>query len=131
MTDPSDTASELVYFELLYNIDQIHLDYVILGISISPTGGPYYQIFYWGDSVPDLNSNVNPFRIIGLPPSEVDNQPISINDLYPYPGTGVEIDVDNAPSAPPSVPGGYGYLVIISPSNAVDGSHIDSIQILP
>jgi hypothetical protein len=121
----NDYDYDLVYYESEFgNLGvEIQLDNVILGISIYPDGQIYYEIFNWGNGVVDYNSNVWDV----LP--EIDNQKIPMSDLYPYPGTGILIDVDNAPSAPP--PGNYRYLVIISPLGGDgDWTEVDSIEIL-
>lgn len=130
----SETTYDLVYFENEYvdgtGIRKIRLDHVILGISTDPGGNPYFEIFNWGNGIRDYNSNVDT-QVIGVPAVENNNQEILMDFLYPFPGTGVAIDADTAPSEPP--PGSYGYLVIISPPTGApgQGAQIDSILILP
>lgn len=115
---------DLVYYEAEYEATgEIQLDNVILGISKYPDGQIYYEIFNWGNGSPDFNTNVSGY-------AEIDNQIISMNDLWNYPGTGILIDVDNAPSLPPPQP--YEYLVIIAPINpSPDTMQVDSIEIFP
>ncbi len=137
-----DGAYDLVYYE-----DEnpngsgvISMDQVIVGISNDPTGSTYYQVFNWGDGIPDTNSNVDT-TVLGLPAAEVDNQTIQTSDLYQDPAAtpppsnsqvGILIDVDQADSHPP--PGSYQYLVIIAPppsnpNNAGDDGQVDSVEV--
>jgi hypothetical protein len=124
-----DTDYDLVYYENinLINCLGICIDQVIIGISNSPTGGPYYEVFNWGDGVADMNSNVG--DVAGL---EEDNQPINIGELYgtiPY-QTGIAIDVDNATSNPPLGP--YQYVVILSPEGGSgEAAEINAIEVIP
>ncbi len=138
----SDGSYDLVFFEdeNPNGSGEIAMDQVILGISNDPSGNPYYEVFHWGDGIPDANSNVDT-TALGLPTAEVDNQTISTSDLYEDPAsspppsneqTGILIDVDQAPSRPP--PGSYQYLVIIAPpatnpNNAADGGQVDSVEV--
>ena len=123
----------------------ITLDHVIIGISNEPDGDPYYEVFNWGDNVPDTNTNVDisimPPDPSALPPpgpacteAECDNREISTDKLYDpsgspgEPQTGILIDVDNAPSNPP--PGEYEYVVIISPNSGDSSNQIDGIELV-
>jgi hypothetical protein len=130
----SDINYDLVYYEANAG-GNIFLDGVILGISQLVDGSIYYEVFNWGDNIPDTNTNVDTNTLPVDPgctttPPECDNRSIPTSVLYPSPGgTGVLIDVDNAPSAPPV--GSYNYLVIISPlSGAPDGAQIDAVQVV-
>lgn len=119
---------------------QIAMDQVSLGITNDPSGSPYYEVFNWGDGIPDVNTNVDT-AALGLPTAEVDNQTIPTSDLYEDPAsspppansqTGILIDVDQAPSHPP--PGSYQYIVILAPpatnpNNAGDDGQADSVQV--
>jgi hypothetical protein len=131
VTNSSDTDYDLVYYENDDGSGNIQLDSVILGISQLPDGSIYYEIFNWGDNKPDTNTNVD---VNTLPPdpgcvAECDNRTIPTADLHPQPagGTGILIDVDNAPSAPPA--GSYDYLVIISPPTGGDAAQVDAIEV--
>jgi hypothetical protein len=130
-----DEFYDLIFYE--YNEEgTIYMDHIIIGISQHADGSIYYEVFNWGNNVPDTNTNVD---ITDLPPqtcrmSSVDSSPecddreFSPDDLYPYPGTGVLIDVDTAQSEPP--PGEYEYIVIISPVSGIgDPSQIDAIVV--
>lgn len=115
---------DLVYYEMQYQSSgTIRLDSVILGVSKYVDGREYYQIFNWGDGMPDYNSNV-------WDVTEADNQLIQMIYLYPYPGTGILLDVDNAASEPP--PGEYPYLVVISPRKtpSTDSIQVDAVQLV-
>ena len=125
----SETGWDLVYYEAEFNgpgnSGFIYLDNVILGISTFADGHLYYDVFNWGNGVPDYNTNISGY-------ADVDNQTIPLTDLWNYPvapSTGILIDADNAPSQPP--PGTYNYLVVICPLTGADGMQSDSIQILP
>lgn len=137
-----DGSYDLVYYEdeNPNGSGEIAMDQVILGITNDPSGNTYYQIFNWGDGIPDTNTNVDT-TVLGEPTAEVDNQVIQTSDLYEDPAsapppsnsqTGILIDVDQAPSNPP--PGNYQYLVIIAPpasapNNLGDGGQVDSIDV--
>ncbi|HRK91013.1 MAG TPA: hypothetical protein PK152_17945 [Anaerolineales bacterium] len=120
-----DGNYDLVFYEY-NNGGSVYLDQIIIGITNDPTGGSYYEVFYWGDGDPDNNSNVG--DIAG---AEDDNQPIDTDELYdpdgdgPLPQTGILIDVDNAPSNPPS--NTYQYIVVIAPPGS-DEAQMDAIQ---
>lgn len=130
----SDTNYDLVYYES--NVGgNIMLDRVIIGISQLIDGSSYYEVFNWGNNTPDTNTNVDTNDLPADPactadPPECDNRNIPNSELHPDPsGTGVLIDVDNAPSAPPA--GNYEYIVIISPlSGAPDGAQVDTVEVV-
>jgi hypothetical protein len=132
----SEKKYDLVYYESEWNNSSVVLlDKVIVGISQSPTANTFFEVFNWGNNVRDANTNVDT-DILPTDPScsntlapECANREIPISKLYPYPGTGILIDVDNAPSAPPV--GNYRYLVIICPLGYPEAAEIDSIEILP
>lgn len=119
---PTETNYDMVYYEAEYNNSgTILLDSVIIGISIFPDGQIYYEVFNWGDGVADTNTNVASV-------TDKDNAEILMSELYPNPGTGILIDVDNAPSEPPL--GDYQYVVIISPVKpAADTIQVDSVEV--
>jgi hypothetical protein len=125
---PSDTNYDFVYYEFANPVN-ISMDSVI--ISISSDGTTYYQVFNWGNGIPDDNSNVGP--IASSTGTENDNQTIQATDLHGSPPnqTGILVDVDNAPSNPP--PGSYSYLAIQAPAappnDGSDGADIDSIEV--
>ncbi len=128
----SDTGYDLVYYERQLDDSGmpsgygVHMDQVILSISTA-VNGTYYQIFNWGDGIPDTNSNLG--DVAGL---ENDNQPIDASEFYgTYPqDTGILIDVDNAPSYPP--PGNYSFLAIQAPTPlpANDGADVDAVEVV-
>ena len=75
--------------------------------------GPWYTVFYWGDGIADMNSNVGQ-NGYGAP--ENDNEPIPFTDLYASPlnplllPTGISLDIDaRAPT------GIYPYVRIYAP----------------
>ncbi len=125
----SDTGYDLVYYERVSG-GGVDMDRVILSISMDNT--TYYVVFNWGDGTPDANSSV-----AGVAGSEADNQHIDAANLYQDPSaptspdTGIQIDVDNAPSHPPA--GNYYYLAIQAPTPTTgnDGADVDSVQVLP
>lgn len=127
---PADTNYDLAYYEL-NNCAGVCMDQVSLGISQQSDGSTYYEVFNWGDGVPDTNSNVDTGDI-GVDPAEIDNQSIPAAELYGTPPTqtGILIDVDNAPSNPP--PDTYQYVVVIAPSPTTgnDGADVDAIEVV-
>jgi len=125
---PSDTNYDFVYYEWGNGTPpDVFLDCVILSISID--GIAFYPVFYWGDGIPDNNSNVWMF------PPENDNQQIPFAALYGTPPlqSGILVDVDNSSlSNPPN--GSYRYLKIEVPllapvSDNGDGVDIDAIEV--
>jgi hypothetical protein len=139
VSSPADGNYDLILYEALVPLGTgtlIQMDQMIIGISNDPTGSSFYEVFYWGDNNPDENTNVD---FTNLPADtnplctedECDNRVIQADTLYPDPaGTGILIDVDNAPSQPP--PATYRYIVIISPPATVylnDPVQVDSIVV--
>jgi hypothetical protein len=130
---PSDTNYDFVYYELYRpSTDDIAMDSVIL--SISSDGTTYYVVFNWGDGVADDNSNVG--DVTTNTGTEDDNQSISTTELYGTSPlqTGILVDVDNAPSAPP--PGTYQYLAIQAPlapttDTTLDVDSVEVIEVAP
>ena len=125
-----DGYPDIVYFERNNGTsDQISMDQVLIEL------GDYflniwYRIFYWGDGIPDTNSNLN-ILTPAVGGSEADNQ-IIYQSLVPLYGTsplntGITIDIDGfVPAATP-----YQWLRISVPTGgAGDGADIDSILVL-
>jgi uncharacterized repeat protein (TIGR01451 family) len=125
-----DGAADFVFYELPTGAG-IDLDQII--IEISSDGNTWYPVFYWGDATADTNTNIDYAGISGACPTEVDNCPIPAADLYPYPGWGITIDVDNSPLS--SVPGGNYFWIRFTepglPTSDNDNTHVDAIEILP
>ncbi|NQU31116.1 MAG: hypothetical protein HQ525_10655, partial [Anaerolineae bacterium] len=99
-------------------------------------GNPYYEVFYWGDSNPDTNTNLNsneplPSGAIIDPDEPNDFNIDDSGELYgtaPF-ETGVLIDVDNAPSQPPI--GDYPYVLVIAPFRPIHGpTDVDAIELV-
>jgi hypothetical protein len=122
----SDTNYDLVYYEWKNPLDNnVYMDRVIIGISQTASGSPYYTVFNWSNGEPDNNSNV-----AAGSGNEEDNQYIdqSVTPLYGSLQTGITINVDAAPSNPPV--GSYRYIVVQSPDILSGGGlEIDSIQV--
>lgn len=127
------------YYNSAPEWDAVLLDFMIVGI-ISDTDLSdefvYYQVLNWGDNIRDINTNVDT-NILPMHPLdtgcianlECDNRRILPANLYPYPGTGIQIDVDTASSEPP--PGVYNYIIIISPLGGDnDAPQIDAITVV-
>jgi hypothetical protein len=109
------------------------MDEIIIGISNAAlwATNTYYEVFNWGDGVPDTNSNLG--DVAG---PEDDNQSIPESEFYGPPPApdGILIDVDTADSNPPA--GAYDLVIIISPPNPAptppgsDGTtQVDSIEV--
>lgn len=119
---------DLVFYELASGAG-IQMDLVALEIG---DGTNWYTVFYWGDDIPDTNSNLDS-GVLGV--SETDNQDFSAPPAgLLYNGTGITIELDGVVP-----PGTYPYFRIISPPTAgyslgVDtdgGCEVDAIVILP
>ena len=123
-----DGAPDFVFYEAPL-APGIHLDQIV--IEISSDGSTWYPVFYWGDNIPDTNSDAVFTDIADCPTSEDDNCQIPEDDLYPYPGWGIAIDVDNSPLG--GVPlGNYPWIRFSEPDlGGTDGAHVDAIEILP
>jgi hypothetical protein len=135
VSNTPDANYDMIFYESLYGPGQIALDQISIGISNYSDGSSYYQVFNWGDNIPDTNTNVDtatlppdPACTLGAP--ECDNRVIPTSDLQTDPATGIStgilIDVDNAPSAPPE--GTYNYLVIVSPLS-LDTAQVDTVVV--
>ena len=130
VSSTADGNYDLILHEVIYGPTSIWMDNIIIGVSNS-LDGSYYEVFNWGNSVADTNTNVDTNTLLPDPgciapdAPECDNRVIQSSDLYN--GTGILIDVETAPGgAPPE--GTYNYLVIISPlSGALDVAQVDTI----
>lgn len=128
-----DNFYDLVFYESQL-ASNIQLDHIIIGISNNVLLG-YYEVFNWGNNAPDTNTNANVDTLPAdpactTPGTECDNYAIPTNNLYPNPGTGILIDVDTAPAAPP--PDSYDFIVIISPiitPSSGNGAQVDAIVV--
>lgn len=146
-----DNNYDLVYYERDAGTT-VNLDWIIIGITNdadATDGIQYYEVFNWGNGIPDTNSNVG--DLAQAAGTETDNLAIPISEntevpvlppedeLYdpdyvsgptetngPAPQTGILIDVDNATSAPPV--NTYNYVVIISPPGLGGAVQVDAIQ---
>ncbi len=126
-----DAAPEFVFYELAVGPD-IFLDQIIIEISMDNV--TWYPVFYWGNPSPDTNTNVDNVNLPNIAaacPTEVDNCQIAMTNLYNGNSPGITIDVDNSPLS--SVPlGNYYWIRFTEPGiTPGDGTHVDSIQILP
>lgn len=128
-----DNFYDLVFYESQFG-SNLELDNIIIGISQDVSLG-YYEVFNWGNNIPDTNTNANVDTLPAdpnctTPGMECDNYEIPTSDLYPGPGTGILIDVDTAPAAPP--PNSYQFVIIISPvisGSSGDGAQVDAIVV--
>ena len=126
-----DNNYDLILYEY-NNGGTVYLDWMIVGISKSPDGSQYYEVFNWGNSIRDNNTNVDTAKLTSVPScstnTECDDRQFDPNDPDAlYNGTGILIDVDTAGSNPP--PDTYNYIVVISPSGgSAGGAQIDAVQ---
>jgi hypothetical protein len=125
----------MVYYELPMG-SGIWLDWVKVEIS---DGRNWYTVFNWGDNLRDTNSNMD-YKFLSYPvsgplppPEEPDQRDILSSELYPFPGTGVAIDLDAL-----GIPrGSYSYIKFSCPASIngvpdTDGKmEIDAIAVLP
>jgi hypothetical protein len=123
---------DLVYYELPMG-SGIWLDWVTVEVG---DGSNWYTVFNWGDNIPDSNSNMDftklPYPVMTPfpPPEEPDQRDIPSDYLYPFPGTGVAIDLDGVVP-----PGTYPYIRFSCPIS-IDGvpdtdgkMEIDAIEV--
>lgn len=105
----------------------VDMDWVM--IEISPDGSTWIPVFIWGDGISDTNTNMDLASVGGFCGGvEQDNCPMPTSNMYPYPGTGVTVDID----AVPGITTGTTYSWIrISGIGGVDGPNIDAIEVLP
>jgi hypothetical protein len=123
ITVPGVAGPDLIYYERP-NGGNIRMDWVVLQIG---DGHNWHTILDWGNQYgggADINTNIN-VNVIGG--TEDDDRVISQSNLYPYPGTGVEIELDGVVP-----PGTYTYIRIIVPSldPSGNGCGIDAIEVL-
>jgi hypothetical protein len=109
------------------NAGAVYLDWIIIELSVDAI--TWYTTFYWGDGYTSMDDNTNIVSYSNDPsgpdPGEVDNEQIPLSNLYPYPGTGITIDI-NFLSDPPGAQ--YRYVRLSSPAGGGDASQIDSIE---
>lgn len=117
---------DLVFYELRIG-SGIGMDWTLIQIG---DGTNWYNVFYWGDGIPDTNSNLN-INVIGG--TEDDNRDLTAPPLYTYTGsagvfnTGIVMELDGV------VPNGtYPYIRFIAPPGDLDnGTEIDAVAIMP
>jgi hypothetical protein len=107
---------DLVYYERPTHLNTIEMDFVQIEIS---DGYNWYTVFYWGGGV-IANTNIGGY-------SENDNEMIPFTSLYPYPGTGITIDIAGLTG---TASGPFRYLRVTAPSSD-DGDGIAIDAILP
>jgi uncharacterized repeat protein (TIGR01451 family) len=124
ITNDGTNAPDFVFFERDTG-SGIALDTVI--IELSANGTAWTQVFNWGDSNPDLNSNV--FSAVGPECGgiEYDDCPIPPSYLYSSNGfdSGITLDIDSL-----GLSGSYPWIRFICPAagNTDNACDIDSIQ---
>ena len=114
---------DVVYYERP-NASGVLLDWVIM--EVSTDGANWFQIFNWGDELPDRNTNVNYEILPDSPqtPEERDQREIPSSVLYN--STGIAIDLDAL-----GLSGTYSYIRFYAPPGDIDGhSEVDAIQVL-
>ncbi|MBC7228270.1 MAG: hypothetical protein H5T61_13745, partial [Thermoflexales bacterium] len=111
---------DLVFYEWP-NGPGILLDFII--IEISPDGSQWYTVFAW-DGTPGgvMGTNIDSYATDEN--GEHDNESIPSSALYPYPGTGITIDIGIW------CPAGYSYRYVrlTNPAGGGDPAQVDAIQ---
>jgi hypothetical protein len=128
-----DGNYDFILYEATYT-DPVTGDTVVLmdqiSVLISQDGTNYYEVFNWGDNVPDANSNLDYTTLPADCTQECDNREIPTTEFYVDPVTGIPtgilIDVDTAPDNPPE--GTYTYVIIVSPPG-LDAAQVDAIVV--
>lgn len=126
-----DPSYDFVFYEVLRNpnlagVLGIDIDHAY--IDLSQNNVSWCRVFYWGDGIPDFNTNVDglPDNVVGYSPED-DNYPIPAGVLYNNSGIAVDIDSIGCIS-----PGSYPFIRIGDPGTGVDeGAQVDAIQVLP
>ncbi|MCX8066219.1 MAG: hypothetical protein N3B68_00085, partial [Anaerolineae bacterium] len=116
---------DLVFYEWLYpmsNPPGILLDFIV--IELSHNGSQWCTVFAWdGQSGGVIGTNIDGYATDG--DGERDNEPIPSTALYPYPGTGITVDIGFW------CPAGYSYrFVRLRNPGGGDGdpAQVDAIQ---
>ena len=120
ITSDGGASPDLVYYAGLSGANVL-LDWALVEISADHLG--WNPVFFWGDNVADMNTNVAINVIGGL---EDDNRPFAPANLYNI--SGITIDIDSL-----GLSGSYPYIRITAPQiggsfGGNDGLSIDSIQ---
>ena len=123
INDHSDAGYDFVYYERATGTKNIQMDAVQIEVSPDGTAGSWTTVFYWGDNLPDANSNLD-YTALGFS-TEGDNDDITwpafIGD------SGIGIDIYSL-----GLTGDYYYLRITAPVGGNgDGIDIDAIEIYP
>lgn len=153
VTDPSSKNYNLAVFVPVAGVapppsgvtgPYVGLDPMKVGVSQQANGNPSYQVFNWGDGIPDSNSNVDttklgppavPSPISPVPQTENTDQKIPTAALYQDPSapsspqTGILINANDPPAGPPP-PGNYQYVVITSPGSSTDGADVSAVEVV-
>lgn len=111
---------DMVFYEWPYP-PGILLDFII--IELSHDGSHWYTVFAWdGISGGVAGTNIDDYATDRN--GELDNEPIPSSALYPYPGTGITIDIG------PWCPAGYSYRYVRlrNPVGGGDPAQVDAVQ---
>jgi hypothetical protein len=115
-------GDDFVFYEW-DNSGYVYLDWIIIELSVDAT--TWYTAFYWGDGYnPPMDDNTN-IASYSQDGSEDDNEQIPLGDLYPYPGTGITIDI-NFLSDPPGAQ--HRYVRLSAPTSGGDPAQLDGIE---
>lgn len=102
----------------------VYLDWIMIELSVDAT--MWYTAFYWGDGYNSpMDDNTNIVAYSNDPGGEVDNEQIPIADLYPYPGTGITIDIHFLANPPETQ---YRYVRLSCPAGGGDSAQIDAVE---
>lgn len=115
------TGPDMVFYEWP-NPTDIYLDFIL--ISISADNSTWYTVFAW-DGIPGgvAGTNVDIYANDG--DGERDNEQIPASALYPYPGTGITIDIGYWAPAGYS----YRYVRLCNPGGGDgDAAQVDAVQ---
>jgi len=111
---------DMVFYEWP-NPPGIHLDFII--IEISADGTNWYTVFAWDGTLGGVEgTNIDSYATDG--DGEMDNEQIPQGALYPYPGTGITIDIGRWAPAGYS----YRYVRLRCPANGGDAAQVDAVQ---
>jgi len=126
--DPTDF--ELVYYERESpTVGNIALDMVSIEVATSTTG-IWYEVFNWGDGVPDTNTNIYQEGYGGPPEPNDPLIPLTSPPLYRSTpdgiASGIAMDLDSVVP-----PGTYSYVRLNGIPPVTGTAEVDSIEVLP
>lgn len=113
---------DLVFYERPDVLGNIGLDYIT--IDISANGTTWHTVFEWNGDIPGDVAGTNIDSYASDADGEAENESIPSSALYPYPGTGIAIDIGIW------TPPGYSFHLVrfTYPAGGTDYGEIDAVE---